>query len=122
MKHVVLAAVAVFLAGPAGHAKAELIVNGSFEDPVLAPGAFALFTPGQTLGGAWAVLGNPGTNIALSQTLYGEPFNNTSRFNAQDGFNSIDLTGSFNQGPSAGVEQTVATISGQQYTLSFYVG
>lgn len=111
------------LAGQPGPARADLIVNGGFEDPVLAPGAAVLFTPGQTIGSAgWIVLGNSGTNIYLLQTTYNEPVNGVSQFNSQQGFNSTDLSGAFNQGPSTGVRQLVATTVGQQYSLSYWVG
>jgi hypothetical protein len=115
------ATAAVMLVALGGPARANLIVNGGFEDPVLAVGSAVVFTPGQAIG-AWTVLGDPGTNVALGQTAYNEPFNDNTLFNAQEGLNELDITGTFNQGPSAGVEQSVATVPGQSYTLSFYVG
>src|SRR5262249_38765310 len=48
--------------------------------------------------------------------------NNVSQFNAEDGLNSLDVTGIANQGSSAGVEQVVATVPGQEYQLIFYIG
>jgi hypothetical protein len=103
-------------------AQAGLIVNGSFENPVVAPGALQILTPGQTIGGAWTVLGNPGTNVLLVQTSHGEPFSNLSQFNAHEGLNSLDLTGDANVGPSAGIQQAISTVAGEEYTLSFFVG
>lgn len=106
-------------------AHANLIVNGSFESPVLSPGAATTFTPGQTLplvGGPWKVVGAPGTSIYLLQDTYSEPFNGVPRFNAQDGLNSVDLSGPSNVGPSAGVEQIVPVTGGQEYVLFFDVG
>jgi hypothetical protein len=106
-----------------GRAHADLIVNGGFEDPVLNPAEIRLFTPGQLVGSAgWTVLGDSGTNIYVIQTTYAEPWNNISGYNAQEGLNSVDLSGDNNQGPSAGIRQTVSTVQGQQYALSFYVG
>ncbi|MGO9107622.1 MAG: PEP-CTERM sorting domain-containing protein [Thermoguttaceae bacterium] len=102
--------------------QAGLISDGGFEDPVLSPGAVSQFTPGQSIGGAWTVLGNQGTNVNLVQTTYSEPLNNVTAFNAEEGLNSVDLTGTTNQGPSVGIEQSVATTAGQQYALSFFVG
>jgi hypothetical protein len=97
------------------------ILNGGFEEPVLPGGAAQLFSPGAMIG-AWTVVGDAGTNVYLLQTTYSEPWNNVSQFNAQEGLNSVDLSGDGNKGPSAGVEQTVPTIAGHQYTLSFFVG
>ena len=42
-------------------------------------------------------------------------------FTAEDGQQSVDLTGAFNQGRN-GVEQTVVTTPGTSYTLTFWVG
>jgi hypothetical protein len=100
---------------------ANLVVNGGFETPVLAGGVSQLFTPGQAIG-AWTVIGNAGTNVTITQNAYSESFNNVSQFNAEEGLNSLDITGASNQGSSAGVEQLVATIAGQQYQLSLWVG
>ena len=120
---VALAAVCSW-AGP-GRAGANLIVNGGFEDPVLAPGAATVFASGQTLpvpGGAWIVVGDPGTGIYLLQDSYAEGFNNVSRFNALEGLNSVDLSGPSNIGSSAGVRQVVPVTGGVSYQLSFDVG
>lgn len=111
------------LVGGAGQAMADLITNGSFEDPVLAAG-----TALDVLGGdstsipGWTVLG---INVLLIQTTYTDPpvFNSgIVQYNAQDGLNSVDLTGGGNSGPTDGIQQTVATTPGQTYDLSFYVG
>lgn len=109
----------------ASSAGANLLVNGSFEDPVLAAGGATIFATGATLpavAGAWHVIGDPGTSIYLLQTTYNEPFNQVAGFNAEDGLNSVDLTGPANVGPTAGVQQTVAVAPGYPYQLSFYVG
>ncbi len=101
------------------------IVNGGFEAPLLAPGGAITFATGQTLplsGGAWTVVGDPGTSIYLLQDTYTEPWNDVVQFNAEEGFNSVDLSGPGNVGPSAGVEQTVPVTGGAEYVLSFYVG
>lgn len=100
-------------------AKADLLINGGFETPVLSSGSFITYTPGQVVGSGWTAVG---AAVTLLQTAYGEPANGIPQFNAQEGLNSLDLTGPFNTGPSAGVQQTVATVAGEQYTLSFYVG
>ena len=103
---------------------ANIILNGSFEDPVLTPGeALDVNGPGNGGTGAgipdWTVVGN---QINVIQTLYSEPNNGMVQFNAQDGHNALDLTGSFNSGPTDGIMQTAATTPGHMYDLSFYVG
>jgi hypothetical protein len=42
-------------------------------------------------------------------------------FSAEDGQQSVDLTGAFNQGRN-GVEQTITTTPGTSYNLTFWVG
>lgn len=103
--------------------QANLLLNGGFEDPVLASGTAQNFVSGQAIGGGWTVLGNPDTNVVLVQTAYIEtPSGFLQQFNAQEGLNSLDLTGASNQGLSVGVRQTVVTTPGLAYTLSFFVG
>lgn len=103
---------------------AEMIVDGGFENPVLASGGVQAYTPGQSFGGpgGWLSLGNPGTSVGILQTSVSEPGNGMTAFNAHAGFNSFDLTGPYNQGPSLGISETVATVAGQGYLLTFYVG
>jgi len=109
----------------AGPAHANLLANGGFESPVQSPGGAQTFAPGQTLpsvGPGWTVIGNAGTSIYLLQNTYNEPWNSVSQFNAQEGANSVDLSGPANVGSSAGVRQTVAVTPGHTYVLSFWVG
>lgn len=115
-------AMGVMLSACVPTAKANLLVNGGFEDPILASEGWATFGPGQVLGSGWTVLGDSGTNVLLLQTAYNEPGNGNTLFNAQEGLNSLDLTGVGNLGSSIGVTQSVATVAGQAYTLTFYVG
>jgi VPDSG-CTERM motif/Protein of unknown function (DUF642) len=104
--------------------RATLISNGGFEDPVLSSGEDRSFATGSSIGGAWIVLGTQGNTgaVALLQTNYGEPGAGVNQFNAQEGLNSLDITGSANQGLQSGVEQVITTTVGQTYLLSFYVG
>ena len=113
-----LSAAALLLGSP--NAQAGLIVNGSFEQPVLSAGEYRDVAGGDstTITG-WTVLGN---DVGLVQNAFSEPGNGMTQFNAQAGLNSLDLTGSANSGPTDGIQQTVATTPGQQYALSFYVG
>jgi hypothetical protein len=106
-------------AAPTAHAA---LANTGFEDPVLLPGEARILTPGQPVGAGWTVVGDPGTNIYVLHTTYSEPVAGMAQFNAFEGLNSIDLSGDGNKGPTAGVQQTVATTPGLEYALSFYVG
>jgi len=54
-KRIVLAAVLGLVAGAAGQARAELLLNPSFEQPVLADGTVAGFSSGETIGAGWVV-------------------------------------------------------------------
>ncbi len=92
--------------------RADLMVNGSFENPVLPNGGQ------QSVSGSfpgWTVLGDP---TQFFNTNYME---SGVRFDAEAGVQSIDVSGYTNT-LSNGVEQTVATTIGQTYQLSFYVG
>lgn len=102
----------------AGRAPASLILNGGFESPVLPAGEDLTLAGGSSIG-AWSVVG---VDVLLLHTLYGEPGNGVPAFNAVEGLNSVDLTGASNTGPTNGVSQSVATVPGVSYQLSFYVG
>ena len=102
-----------------GQARANLISNGSFESPPLSPADAQAFAGGSTSITGWTALGS---EVILIETTYGEPGHGMTAFNAQDGSNSIDVTGSGNTGPTDGIEQTIATTPGREYTLSFFVG
>ena len=106
------------LASPAR--AANLIVDGSFEDPTVPTGSFTLFNTGATFGtgNPWSVVGPSGGNVGIVYTNFSQ---SGITFPAEDGNQWIDLTGTSNS-PAEGVQQTVATSIGQQYTLSFYVG
>jgi len=107
------------LIGAVGKARASLITNGSFESPALPSGGLLNVAGGGTAITGWTV---QGSDVNLLQTNYSEVVNGMNQFNAEDGLNSLDITGSGNTGPTDGVEQTVTTTPGQAYYLSFYVG
>lgn len=109
----------VFLcAGMYSRTDAGLIADGGFETPVIPSGTYQDFAGGSNLG-AWTVLGN---DVLLIQTDYAEPSHSVYQFNAEEGENSVDLTGFANSGPTDGVQQVVTTIPNQAYQLSFWVG
>src|SRR5262245_64698160 len=92
-------------------ADAGLIANGGFEDAVVFnPVNQAFFTPGQAIGnpGGWVAVGNSGTDVVVLASAYSEPQFSVTQFNSHSGSQAIDLTGSYNQGPSTGVKETVA--------------
>jgi Protein of unknown function (DUF642)/PEP-CTERM motif len=95
----------------------NLIANPSFENPVVATGGFN-FVPGGSSIGAWQVVG---PNVLLIESTYGEPSFGVNAYTAQNGLNALDLTGNTNVS-TTGVTQTINTIVGQPYDISFYVG
>src|SRR5438105_1537310 len=101
--------------GLPSHTHANLLVNGSFETPVVTPGTFANFTTNSTAITGWTVFG-PAVSVVSGTFTSG-----ALSFPAQDGVQWLDLTGP-TSGPSEGVNQTVTTTPGQTYNLSFYVG
>ena len=97
-------------------AHANLIVNGTFEDPLLTPGTFQLFTLGSGIGAGanWTVIGAPG-DVAVVSTTYQAPV-----FPAQEQLNWLDLTGA--SATPTGIQQVIPTDAGVSYVLSFWVG
>jgi len=103
---------------------ANLINDGGFELPVVGPGGFEtgnqVFTVGQTIDSAWTVIGSSAGNVAVTPS--GETDIGGITYLAEEGSQFIDLTGRLDRGAAIGVQQSFSTISGQQYTLSFYLG
>ena len=106
-------------------ASADLIADGGFESPVVGPSGyqtgFQTFTVGQTFGNAWTVVGSPTGNVASYQNTetIGNP---PTPLNVYQGSQALDLTGNTDNGAAVGVEQTVATTPGTQYTLTYAYG
>lgn len=95
---------------------ANLITNGGFETPVVAPGGFQVALTGSTFSG-WTVVGAPGAVSVLSGSFTQSGFT----FPAQQGAQWLDLATAPGNTPT-GVEQSVVTIPGTVYDLSFWVG
>jgi hypothetical protein len=110
--------IAALTALPVTSAQAQILLNGGFENPVVSPGSFQLYGAGQSIG-AWTVVG---AQVEVLHRDYSEPMNGVSFFNAQEGSNSLDLTGAGQTGMTSGVEQRITTNPGQSYTISFFVG
>ena len=97
---------------------ANIVSNGSFEVPVVAPTSFTSFPNGSTSITGWTVIGPSGTEVAIvSGTFTQSPFS----FPAQDGAQWLDLTG-VSSNSTEGVQQIVTTTASTNYQLSFWVG
>jgi Protein of unknown function (DUF642)/PEP-CTERM motif len=100
----------------AGGSQANLLTNGSFET-----GAFVDNTGqdtdslpvGSTAITGWTVIGQPGAWIGPTN-----PFSLT----ASSGSYFLDLTGYQSGAPFSGVSQSIATVAGAQYSLTFDLG
>jgi len=100
-------------------AHANLFVNGGFESPSVPAGTFIHYGTGSTGITGWTVVG---PQVSQIHTTYGEPGLGVTAFNANSGMAHIDITGGGNVGTNAGLTQSVATVVGQLYELSFFVG
>ncbi len=116
MRTLKLTACAAMVAFSAGRAEAGLIINGSFEQPIVPVGNFTVFTTGSTDVTGWTVVG---PQVAVVNTNYNT---NGITFQSQDGNQWLDLSGLFSNSTADGVTQDVATVIGRPYELSFYVG
>jgi hypothetical protein len=98
-----------------------LVSDGGFEKPTLPVGSFKTFATSQAISNAWKVLGPTGdpASVDLVQTKYK---NGATTLNAEQGLNSAALDGNGNQPAGTGVEQTINTVAGHSYLLSFWVG
>jgi hypothetical protein len=100
----------------AAHTRAD-VINGSFETtvPAVAPGSFVNFFTSSAGITGWVVVG---PEVSVVRTLS----QGCCSFPAQDGSNWLDLTGDNSNSDTEGVKQTVSTVVGDQYSLSFSVG
>lgn len=94
------------------------ILNGSFETPVVVPGTFQLFPVGSVLIPNWTVVGVGTQHVAI---VSGSFTQNGVTFPAQSGSQWLDLTG-LDVNSTEGVSQSVATIAGHLYQLSYFIG
>jgi hypothetical protein len=100
---------------PDAGAGASLLTNGSFEQPAVPVGSYTTHANGETFSG-WTVMGATG-NVAPVSTTFFSGF----AFSAEDGQQSIDMTGT-TDGTATGIQQMVTTTPGHTYCLSFWVG
>ena len=117
MKTIGLAMVCVaMLLASADSTRADIIVNGSFETPIVPVGSFTDFVAGSTDITGWTVVGVDAAVVNESFTQSG------ITFQAQDGNQWLDLAGVTSNSMLSGVSQDVTTEIGRAYILSFYVG
>ncbi|MBS1717456.1 MAG: DUF642 domain-containing protein [Armatimonadetes bacterium] len=101
--------------GVASLASANLLVNGSFENGDFqnnGGGADSLAL-GSTAITGWTTVSNELVWLNATNSYYVIP---------QDGSYSLDLTGYHDAYPYGGVSQTVSTVAGGKYHLSYYYG
>jgi len=102
----------------AGFASGNMLTNPSFETPVVSPGGFTNYPTGSTLITGWTVTGPAGTEASIVSTTFTQ---GSVNFEAKDGNQWLDLTGD-GSNSTEGVSQSVATTSGTNYVLTFYIG
>ena len=106
----------------------QLLVNPGFELPAIisnncggGPAASCeTFFIGDSIGG-WTAVGPGGARAPVIGLTSAFTDNGADHYTAEEGNQSLDLTGLANQGAN-GVEQTVTTTPGFGYGLSFFVG
>jgi Protein of unknown function (DUF642) len=95
---------------------AAIILNGSFENPLVTSGSYTNFSAGSTSITGWTVVG---VDSALTSGAF---LQSGITFQAQSGNQWLDLAGVTSNSNASGVRQDIATDFGQAYELSFYVG
>jgi hypothetical protein len=96
--------------------RGNLIINGSFEFPLVPTGFYTNFSSGSTAITGWTVVG-------VDSAVVDRNFQNGGiTFQTQDGNQWLDLAGITSNSMSSGVTQTIATTVDQNYEVSFYVG
>ncbi len=117
-KSVLSAAAILALASPA---HANLITNGSFENPRIRPGTDVIVIPvGSTQLSGWSVVGPSNGNVDLADSMYDVADAGGYDLRASHGTQWLDLTGHATN-IYQGIAQTVATTNGD-YLLTFDVG
>ena len=101
---------------PARPGPPNLLLNGSFEFG-LSPAADRLsLLPGAQDILGWTIVGPPGLDLQWLGPL------NHSWLSAADGGSFLDLTGLHDAAPYPGVSQSIATVIGESYRVSFAIG
>jgi len=106
----------------------NLIQDPSFENPALTPtsalDSVQFFNGGTTISGAWNVNGSVDRNVLTVHQNFDIYADSASHgFGpAQSGSQYLDLSGAYFTGTAPTVSQDFATVPGQQYSLSFFLG
>jgi hypothetical protein len=106
----------------------NLIQDPSFESPALTPtsalDSVQFFSGGSTISGVWNVNGSVDRNVLTVHQNFDIYADSVSHgFGpAQAGSQYLDLSGAYFTGTAPTVSQTFATVPGQQYSLSFFLG
>jgi hypothetical protein len=114
ISHTFIALVELLSAGLA-QADTNLLDNGSFETPSVPAGKHTDFAGGSSGISTWTVVGRQTSLVNQKLTSF------QIQFPASDGLQWLDLTG-FHTNNVGGIEQTVPTVAGKAYHLSFAVG
>jgi hypothetical protein len=110
-----LAILSLIVISSVAAAAPDFFANGSFETPLVPVGGFTNFGSSSTAITGWTVVGPQASVVS------GSFVSECCQFPADDGVQWLDLTGDLaNQ--VEGVEQSVATVAGKTYDLSFDVG
>ena len=96
-------------------ARADLIINGNFESPAVPGGSYTDYDPGSLDIPGWTIIGSDVAVVSGSFKRLG------ASFPAGAGAQWLDLSGGVSNTPG-GVQQTVATVPGIKYNLSYLVG
>ncbi len=112
--HLNILLVSVLLAS-ASVANANLLLNGSFESGSFVPPSNQTMTlsPGSSSLSGWQIV-----NDSLAWIGVGDPWG----LDAQEGNLFLDLSDYSAGAPFGGVQQTIATTKGFEYTVTFYLG
>jgi|GEM_PF-1390464 len=118
MKTIALAFVATLGLLSTSAVAQNLIANGSFESPVVSPTGFTNFPVGSSTLTGWTVFGPSETVVSIVGGSFAQL---GVAFPAQDGVQWLDLSGN-GSNSTEGVQQSVTTIAGRQYQLSYSIG
>ncbi|HUK10208.1 MAG TPA: DUF642 domain-containing protein [Stellaceae bacterium] len=116
-----IAIAAALVSTPLWPARANLLTNGSFEIGTFNPpmeDTVSLFSGDTELTGWTVVNGSTSAPSNLAWIGPSNPFGLT----AEDGSYFLDLTGYADAAPYGGVQQSITTVMGQEYALTFYLG
>jgi hypothetical protein len=113
----------LLLGASATASNADLILNGSFETPTVPVDGFHDFFSGSGALTGWIVVGSNGTNVSIVSGSFSHSGANSGvTFPAQNGKQWLDLTSQGSDSRTEGVAQMVATIAGDRYQLSYWIG